>query len=162
VSVLIRIRVNGDLLEKRVSPRRLLLDFLREDLDLLGTNAGCRSGDCGACTVLLDGRSVNACLVLAAECDGADVVTIEGLSRGGRLHPVQEAFLEEGAVQCGFCTPGMIMQAAAFLEENPDPTPEEARAGIEGNICRCTGYENIVRALLAAAERRKKAEASKE
>ncbi len=132
-----------------------LLDFLREYLGMTGTNAGCRTGDCGACTVLLDGKSVNSCLVLACECDGKAVLTIEGLSAGGRLHPLQEAFMDEGAVQCGFCTPGMIMRGVEFLRGNPDPSPAEARVAIEGNICRCTGYENIVKAVLAAARKMK-------
>ncbi len=147
----IRIAVNGDVYEREVPPGTTLLDFLRDGLGLTGTNAGCRAGDCGACTVLLDGKSVNSCIVLACECDGSEVLTIEGLSRGGALHPLQQAFMDEGAVQCGFCTPGMIMRCAEFLARNPDPTPAEARAAIEGNICRCTGYENIVRAVIAAA-----------
>jgi carbon-monoxide dehydrogenase small subunit len=139
-----------------VEPELSLLELLRERLALTGTNCGCNQGDCGACTVIMDGRSVNSCLVLAAECDGARILTIEGLKRKDRLHPVQEAFIEEGAVQCGFCTPGMIMQTVAFLESNPDPTEEEARTAIEGNICRCTGYERIVVAILAAAKKMKK------
>ena len=148
----IRLKVNGDILERDVAPTTLLVDFLRNDLNLLGTNVGCGAGDCGACTVLLNGRAVNSCLVLVVECDEADVVTIEGLSRGSTLHPVQQAFLDEGAVQCGFCTPGMVLQGVAFLKETPRPTREQARAGIEGNICRCTGYETIVRALLRASD----------
>ena len=133
-----------------------LLELLREGLGLTGTNCGCNKGDCGACTVIMNGRSVNSCLVLAAECDGSHILTIEGLAREDGLHPVQEAFIREGAVQCGFCTPGMIMQTVSFLASNPDPTEEEARKAIEGNICRCTGYERIVEAVLSAAREMKK------
>lgn len=139
-----------------MEPELSLLELLRERLSLTGTNCGCNKGDCGACTVIMDGRAVNSCLVLAAECDGAHVLTIEGLSREGKLHPVQEAFIEEGAVQCGFCTPGMVMQTVAFLAANPDPTEEDARRAIEGNICRCTGYERIIVAILNAAVKLKK------
>jgi carbon-monoxide dehydrogenase small subunit len=138
-----------------VEPELSLLELLRERLDLKGTNCGCNKGDCGACTVIMDGRAVNSCLVLAAECDGSHVLTIEGLAHEGKLHPVQDAFIEEGAVQCGFCTPGMIMQTVAFLASNPDPTEEDARRAIEGNICRCTGYERIVVAILTAAKKLK-------
>jgi carbon-monoxide dehydrogenase small subunit len=138
-----------------VEPELSLLEMLRERLDLRGTNCGCNKGDCGACTVIMDGRAVNSCLVLAAECDGSNVLTIEGLAREGKLHPVQDAFIEEGAVQCGFCTPGMIMQTVAFLASNPDPTEEDARRAIEGNICRCTGYERIIVAILTAAKKLK-------
>ncbi len=138
-----------------MEPELSLLELLRERLDLKGTNCGCNKGDCGACTVIMDGRAVNSCLVLAAECDGSHVLTIEGLSREGKLHPVQEAFIEEGAVQCGFCTPGMVMQTVAFLASNPDPTEEDARRAIEGNICRCTGYERIIVAILNAARKLK-------
>jgi len=147
----VRLFVNGDPYEGFASPETTLLDFLRDELDLTGTNAGCRSGDCGACTVLLQGRVVNACLVLAVECEGLAVETVEGLARGRELHPLQQAFLDEGAVQCGFCTPGMLMQGVGFLRTHPTPTAEEARCAIEGNVCRCTGYETIVRALLTAA-----------
>ncbi len=143
--------VNGDIHKLEVEPELSLLEMLRERLGLTGTNCGCNQGDCGACTVIMDGRAVNSCLVLAAECDGAYVLTIEGLARRGKLHPVQEAFIEEGAVQCGFCTPGMIMRTVAFLAYNPNPTKEQARTAIEGNICRCTGYERIVEAILTAA-----------
>lgn len=147
--------INGDSHTLDVEPGMSLLELLRERLGLTGTNSGCNKGDCGACTVLMNGRSVNSCLVLAAECDGAEVLTIEGLAQGGKLHPVQDAFIEEGAVQCGFCTPGMIMRAVEFLKDNPAPTEEEARAAIEGNICRCTGYERIVVAILTAAKKLK-------
>lgn len=147
--------VNGDIRSADVEPEMSLLEMLREEFGLTGTNCGCNKGDCGACTVIMDGKSVNSCLVLAAECDGATVLTIEGLARSGELHPVQQAFIEEGAVQCGFCTPGMVMRAVEFLAANPEPTEEEARVSIEGNICRCTGYERIVEAILAAAAKLK-------
>jgi carbon-monoxide dehydrogenase small subunit len=156
LKVPVTLTVNGDSRSIDVEPELSLLELLRERLELTGTNCGCNKGDCGACTVIMNGRSVNSCLVLAAECDGATVLTIEGLAREGELHPVQQAFIEEGAVQCGFCTPGMIMQTVAFLASNPNPTEEEARAGIEGNICRCTGYERIVEAILCAARKMKK------
>jgi aerobic-type carbon monoxide dehydrogenase small subunit (CoxS/CutS family) len=152
----ITLTVNGDSHSLEVEPELSLLEMLRERLGLTGTNCGCNKGDCGACTVIMNGKSVNSCLVLAAECDGAHILTIEGLAREGKLHPVQEAFIEQGAVQCGFCTPGMVMQTVAFLASNPNPTEEEARAGIEGNICRCTGYERIVEAILSAAGKMKK------
>lgn len=150
------ITVNGDAHSAEVEPELSLLELLRERLGLTGTNCGCNRGDCGACTVIMEGCSVNSCLVLAAECDGAHVLTIEGVADKGGLHPVQQAFIEEGAVQCGFCTPGMVMQTVAFLADNPDPSEEEARAAIEGNICRCTGYERIVAAILAAAKKMKR------
>jgi carbon-monoxide dehydrogenase small subunit len=150
MKVEITLTVNGDAYSVHVEPNRTLLDVLREDLGLTGTNRGCNQGDCGACTVLVDGKAMNACLVLALDADGSSITTIEGLADGGRLHPIQQAFIDEGAVQCGYCTPGMIMTAAALLEENPSPTEEQIREGIEGNLCRCTGYEAIVRAIHAA------------
>jgi carbon-monoxide dehydrogenase small subunit len=153
VKIPVSLTVNGDKYFIDVEPEISLLELLRERLRLTGTKCGCNKGDCGACTVILNGKSVNSCLVLAAECDGSQVITIEGLSLEGKLHPVQEAFIEEGAVQCGFCTPGMIMQIVAFLDHNPNPDVEEARAAIEGNICRCTGYGRIVRAILTAAQK---------
>jgi carbon-monoxide dehydrogenase small subunit len=153
MKVPITLTVNGDRHELHVDPVRTLLDVLREDLGLTGTNRGCNQGDCGACTVHLDGEAVNACLVLAVDADGSSVTTIEGLSHGRGLHALQQAFVDEGAVQCGYCTPGMIMTAAALLDRSPDPGVEEIRAGIEGNLCRCTGYESIVRAVSAAARR---------
>lgn len=152
MKVRIQLTVNGDDHEVLVSPHRTLLDVLRDELNLTGTNRGCNQGDCGACTVIMDGRAVNSCLVLAVDADGSSVVTIEGLSHGRGLHPLQQAFIDEGAVQCGYCTPGMIMTAAALLEHNPHPTKEQIRAGVEGNLCRCTGYESIVRAIQAAAK----------
>jgi len=137
-----------------------LADFIRDVANLTGTNVGCGEGECGACTVFLDGASVNSCIVLAADADGKEVITIEGISGpNGNLHPVQQAFIDSGAIQCGFCTPGMIMQAVWFLKQNPDPTPEEVRAGLEGSICRCTGYEKIVDAVLLAAQKMNAVEA---
>ena len=128
-----------------------LLDFLREDLGLKGTKRGCDSGQCGACTIIMDGKTVNACLILAIQADGKEILTIEGLSSGGRLHPLQEAFVEEGAVQCGFCTPGMILSAKALLDEKKDPSGEEIREALSGNLCRCTGYVKIIKAVQKAA-----------
>ena len=128
-----------------------LLDFLREDLGLKGTKRGCDSGQCGACTILMDGKTMNACLVLAIQADGKEILTIEGLSSGGRLHPLQEAFVEEGAVQCGFCVPGMILSAKALLDEKKDPSEEEIRESLSGNLCRCTGYVKIIKAVQKAA-----------
>ena len=147
----VAITVNGVRHESEVEPRQLLVYFLREQLGLKGTNVGCDTTSCGACTVLLDGESVKSCTVLAVQADGAEVTTIEGLARDGDLHPVQRAFHEEHAVQCGFCTPGMVMAAVSLLDENPSPSEEEIRHALEGNLCRCTGYHNIVRAVQAAA-----------
>lgn len=143
--------VNGRPVELTVAPNRRLLDVLRDDLGLTGTKEGCGEGECGACTVLLDGRPVNSCLVLAPEASGKKIVTIEGLSQNGRLHPIQQAFLEAGAVQCGFCTPGMILAAAALLEESPRPDERAIKTAISGNLCRCTGYVKIVEAVRLAA-----------
>ncbi len=149
----VRLWVNGQEATVQIEPTKTLLDVLREDLFLTGTKRGCDSGECGACTVLLNGQAVHSCLVLAAELDGQEVVTIEGLSRDPtELHPLQKTFIEKGAVQCGFCTPGLIMTAKALLDGNPDPTEEEVRYGISGNLCRCTGYSKIVDAILAAGE----------
>jgi carbon-monoxide dehydrogenase small subunit len=152
----ITITVNDHKYSLDVSPNRTLLDVLRDDLGLVGTNCGCGHGDCGACTVIMDGESVNSCIVLAPEADGSVITTIEGLDDKGKLHPVQEAFIEEGAIQCGFCTPGMVMQTVSYLRKNPDPTEDEARRAIEGNICRCTGYTKIVAAVLSAAKKIRK------
>ena len=148
---LVSITVNGEPREAEVEPRRLLVYFLREDLGLTGTNVGCDTSSCGACTVLLDGESVKSCTVFAVQADGSDVTTIEGLARNGELHPVQQAFHETHALQCGYCTPGFVMAAVSLLNENPSPTEEQIREGLEGNLCRCTGYHNIVRAVEAAA-----------
>jgi carbon-monoxide dehydrogenase small subunit len=148
---LIKLRVNGQEREIMVEPRQTLLDALRYDLGLTGTKEGCGDGNCGSCTVLLDGKAVNSCLVFAIEVDGQEITTIEGLSQAGKLHPLQQAFIDEGAVQCGFCTPGMILTAKAFLDSNPNPTEVEVRQAIAGNLCRCTGYDKIVRAILKVA-----------
>jgi carbon-monoxide dehydrogenase small subunit len=150
---IVRITINGLLREVAVPANRTLLDLLREDLDLTGTKLGCGEGDCGACTVLLDGEPVNACLVLAAEAEGREVTTIEGLASGALLHPVQQAFVDAGAVQCGYCTPGMVLVAAALVARNPSPTESDVRHAISGNFCRCTGYQKIVEAVLTASAR---------
>jgi aerobic carbon-monoxide dehydrogenase small subunit len=151
---LLRLRVNGSDHEVAAPPWRTLNDVLREDLRLTGTKKGCGDGDCGACTVLLDGRSVVSCLTLAADAEGCDIRTIEGLAEGReRLHVVQECFVERGAIQCGFCTPGMELSAAYLLSRNPSPTDPEIRAGLSGNLCRCTGYAKIVEAIREAAAR---------
>jgi aerobic carbon-monoxide dehydrogenase small subunit len=144
--------VNGGVRTISVCPRTTLLDVLRWQLDLTGTKKCCAEGECGACTVLLDGRAVNSCLVLAAEVDQATVITIEGLDSAGHLSSLQDAFLTEGAIQCGFCIPGMVIAAHALLAENPRPTEADVREGLSGNLCRCAGYQRIVRAVLAAAD----------
>ncbi len=151
----IRLRINGLALELEVKPWATLLDTLREDLGLTGTKEGCGQGECGACTVLMDGKPVNACLILTMEAEGKEIVTIEGLASGDELHPIQQAFVDRGGMQCGFCTPGMILSAKALLDENPDPTDEEIRKGLEGNFCRCTGYTKIIESIRVAAERMK-------
>lgn len=145
--------VNGEPVRLAVAPHATLLEVLREDLELTGTKYGCGEGECGACSVLLDNRLVNSCLVLALECAGAEVLTIEGLAANGQLHPIQQAFVDHGAIQCGFCTPGMIMSARALLERNPTPSDADIVEAIAGNLCRCTGYEAIVRAVRLAAAR---------
>jgi len=147
----IKLKVNGETHQKEVEPRMTLLDFIRNELNLTGTKEGCGEGDCGACTVVVNGKAVNSCLMLAVEADGADVLTIEGVADGDNLHPIQQAFIEYGAIQCGFCTPGMIMMAKTFLEDNPRPTEQEVRKAIAGNLCRCTGYDKIVKSILAVA-----------
>ncbi|MEU9459536.1 (2Fe-2S)-binding protein [Streptomyces sp. NPDC058322] len=153
--------VDGTRYEDEVEPRLLLVHYLRDHLGLTGTPVGCDTGNCGACTVELDGDSVKSCSVLAVQADGGEVTTVQGLATDGEWTPLQTAFHEQHALQCGYCTPGMIMAARDLLKENPDPTPEEIRRGLEGNLCRCTGYQNIVRAVLAAAaeERRREAPA---
>jgi carbon-monoxide dehydrogenase small subunit len=151
VGVPVGITVNGRRYVREVEPRRLLVQLLRDDLGLTGTHVGCDTSSCGACTVRLDGDSVKACTLFAFQADGCEVQTIEGLAEDGELHPLQKAFHEEHALQCGFCTPGMIMAALGVLERHPDPTDEQIRRGLEGNLCRCTGYHNIVRAVKAAA-----------
>ncbi|HEY4620262.1 MAG TPA: (2Fe-2S)-binding protein [Gaiellaceae bacterium] len=147
----ISLAVNGERREADVEPRQLLVYFLREQLGLTGTNVGCDTSSCGACTVLLDGESVKSCTVLAVQADGSEVTTIEGLAKDGELHPVQQAFHEQHALQCGYCTPGFVMATVSLLEENQNPSEEEIRRALEGNLCRCTGYHNIVRAVEAAA-----------
>ena len=147
----IALTVNGSAVEADVEPRQLLAYFLREHLGLKGTNVGCDTTSCGACTVHLDGESVKSCTVLAVQADGSDVTTIEGLAPGDELHPMQQAFHENHALQCGYCTPGFVMAAVSLLQENPDPSEDEIRLGLEGNLCRCTGYHNIVQAVQAAA-----------
>jgi carbon-monoxide dehydrogenase small subunit len=148
----INLTVDGAQVSDDVEPRMLLVQYLREKLGKTGTVIGCDTSNCGACTVHLDGRSVKSCNVLAVQVDGHEVTTIEGLATGDQLHPVQEAFRECHGLQCGFCTPGMIMQAVDLLEDNPNPTEEEVRLGLEGNLCRCTGYHNIVQSVLHAAK----------
>lgn len=149
----ITLTVNGDVYEIMVKPNVSLLDVLRNELDLTGTKRGCDSGDCGACTVIMDGKAVDACLVLAMKADGRNIVTIEGLAKGNKLDPIQEAFVEKGAVQCGFCTPGMALATKALLDHNPNPTKEEIKAGIAGNLCRCTGYTKIIEAIETASQK---------
>jgi carbon-monoxide dehydrogenase small subunit len=149
----ISLSVNGETRRGDVEPRVLLVHHLRDALGLTGTNVGCDTSSCGACTVLVDGESVKSCTMLAVQADGHDVTTIEGLvSSGDGLHPMQQAFHEQHGLQCGYCTPGMVMAAVSLLRENPDPTEDDVRLGLEGNLCRCTGYHNIVKAVLAAAQ----------
>jgi aerobic carbon-monoxide dehydrogenase small subunit len=151
--IAISLTVNGSPHTAQVEPRRSLVDFLRQDLGLTGTHVGCEHGLCGACTVLFNGRTLRACLIFAVQADQADVVTVEGLAQGvrERLHPLQQAFHEHHALQCGFCTPGMLLTALELLRDNPSPTEEEVRRGLAGNLCMCTGYVNIVRAVLSVA-----------
>ncbi|MBO20170.1 MAG: (2Fe-2S)-binding protein [SAR202 cluster bacterium] len=148
----IKLTVNGTAHEREVDSRRLLVHFLREDLGLTGTKIGCDTSQCGACVIKLDGVTVKSCTCLAVQADGSQIVTIEGLAPKGELDPMQEAFWEKHGLQCGYCTAGMIMAATELIEKNPDPSPEEVREGLKGNICRCTGYHNIVKAVLAAVE----------
>ena len=148
----IRVTVNGTVHESDVEPRTLLVHYVREHLGLTGTNVGCDTSSCGACSVHLDGEAVKSCTVLAVQADGCEVTTIEGLAAAdGTMHPMQQAFMENHGLQCGYCTPGMVMAATSLLKENPNPTEEEVRIGLEGNLCRCTGYHNIVQSVLAAA-----------
>ena len=155
----VEVTINGERQELTLEPYRSLLDVLRNEVGLTGTKKGCDVGDCGACTVLLDGKPVNSCLVLGVEVGGCEVVTIEGLQPDPeRLHPLKESFMQHGGAQCGFCTPGFIMMAKALLDENPDPTEDEIRFGIAGNICRCTGYTKIVTAIQAAAKELREAQ----
>ncbi len=153
----VRFTVNGAPAEVFVEPWRTLADVLREGIGLTGLKIGCDRGNCGACTVIMDGKAVRSCLVLAPQAEGKEIITIEGLSENGRLHPLQEAFMEHFAVQCGFCTAGMILSAKALLDENPDAGEEEIRKALKGNLCRCTGYKKVIEAILAAKEKMKSA-----
>jgi carbon-monoxide dehydrogenase small subunit len=153
VEHLINLRINGEPYEVRIKPNTTLLDFLRDKIGLTGTKKGCDTGQCGACTVLLDGKPINSCLVLAADANGKEILTVEGLGRDGKLHPLQETFMQEGAVQCGYCTSGMLLSAKALLDENPSPGEDEVKKAIAGNLCRCTGYVRIVKAVLVAARK---------
>ena len=151
MSLPVSVTVNGTVRRADVEPRTLLVQFIRDGLGLTGTHVGCETSQCGACTVLLDGEAVKSCTVLAVQADGCEVTTIEGLAPRGMLHPVQQAFWEEYGVQCGYCTPGMVLSTVALLADNPDPSEAEIRHGLEGNICRCTGYQNIVASVRTAA-----------
>lgn len=148
---IVKMTLNGQQIEQLVDSRTLLVHFLREQMNLTGAHIGCETSHCGACTVDIDGESVKACTHLAVQCDGSDVTTVEGLAEAGALHAVQEAFYEEHGLQCGFCTPGMLMRSYRFLQENPNPTEDEIRLGLSGNLCRCTGYQNIVKSVQSAA-----------
>jgi carbon-monoxide dehydrogenase small subunit len=149
----VSITVNGTTTESDVEPRTLLVHYLREHLELTGTNVGCDTSSCGACTIHLDGEAVKSCTILAVQADGTSIKTIEGMSINGEMHPMQQAFMENHGLQCGYCTPGMVMAAVGLLNENPNPTEDEVRLGLEGNLCRCTGYHNIVKSVLAAAKK---------
>lgn len=149
----IQVTVNGQTHQAEVEPRTLLVHFLREDLGLTGTKIGCDTSQCGACVVMMNGSTVKSCTCLAVQADGAEVTTIEGVADQGNLHPIQEAFWDNHGLQCGYCTAGMIMTSVELLQRNPNPTAEQVRAGLEGNLCRCTGYQNIVKSVLDAAER---------
>ena len=152
MKVQVQLKVNGLPYKVEVEPRRTLLELIREDLELTGTKEGCGLGECGTCTVLLDGKPIKSCITLAVQANGREVTTIEGVEKpDGTLHPLQQAFIDHGAIQCGFCTPGMILSAKALLDENPRPTELEVRKAIAGNLCRCTGYQKIVEAIMAAA-----------
>lgn len=148
----VKITVNGTTHESDIEPRTLLVQYVRETLGLTGTNIGCDTSSCGACSLHVDGESVKSCTMLAAQADGCQVTTIEGLAQNGVMHPMQQAFMDNHGLQCGFCTPGMVMASISLLQENPNPTEEEVRIGLEGNLCRCTGYHNIVKSVLAAAQ----------
>ena len=156
----IKLTVNGTAREVRVEPRTLLIHLLREHLGLTGPHIGCETSHCGACTVDLNGKSVKSCTVFAAQADGGEVLTVEGLAEGGQLHPLQEGFMQEHGLQCGFCTPGMLVRSYRLLLENPDPSEAEIRSGIAGNLCRCTGYQNIVKAVRYAADKINQGEAA--
>ena len=149
----IRMNVNGTWVERKTRADRMLLDFLREELGLTGTKKGCEEGECGACTILMNGKAVLSCLIPVFKADGAGILTVEGMAKGDRLHPLQQSFWEQGAVQCGYCTPGMLLSAKALLDEKPEPSLEEIKKAISGNLCRCTGYGSIVRAMQVGAEK---------
>ena len=149
----VRLKVNGEIYDVVIAPYRTLVDVLREEIQLIGTKKGCDVGDCGACTVLLDGKPVNACLILAATVQDVEILTVEGLAANGKLHPLQEAFIKEGAVQCGFCVPGILMSLKALLDTNPTPTLEETKWAMAGNLCRCTGYTKMFKAVESATHR---------
>jgi aerobic carbon-monoxide dehydrogenase small subunit len=151
----IKVKVNGLEYERQVEPRKHLADFLRDELELIGTHVGCEHGICGSCTVLMNGEPVRSCLIFAVQADGAEILTIEGLARDGKLHPLQEAFQEHHGLQCGFCTPGMLMTTYHLLQQNPDPTEEEVREAVSGVLCRCTGYKQIIESVMAAAAKMK-------
>jgi len=151
----ISLKLNGEPHAREIESRLLLVHFIREDLNLTGTHIGCDTTSCGACTVLMNGRPVKSCTVFAVQAEGAEITTVEGLAQNGNLHPIQEAFMEKHGLQCGYCTPGMMMTSVALLKDNPSPTEEEIRWGISGNLCRCTGYVNIVKAVQYAAEKMK-------
>lgn len=154
----LNVTINGKAMSVEVDPSLRLVDFLRDNLFLTGTKVGCGKGECGACTVIMNGKAVTSCIIPVMRAQGAVIETIEGLAKGAQLHPIQEEFIEKGAIQCGFCTPGMIMSSKALLDENPDPTSLEVREALGGNICRCTGYVKIEEAVMAAAERMRKGE----
>ncbi len=151
----IKLKINGEVVEKEVEDRTLLIYFLRDALGLTGAHVGCDTSSCGACTIMIDGKAVKSCTILAVQADGAEVKTIEGMAENGTLHPLQEGFKEEHGLQCGFCTPGMVMTAADLLSRNPNPSEQEIREALEGNFCRCTGYHNIVRSIQYAAKKMK-------
>jgi carbon-monoxide dehydrogenase small subunit len=148
----IRVEINGEVYEQEVEARKLLVHFIRDVVDLTGTHVGCDTGNCGACTVLIDGKTVKSCMLLAIQANGSKITTVEGLAAGGEQTPLQRAFSQSHALQCGYCTPGMLLSATYLLEQNPSPTDEEIRRGIQGNICRCTGYVNIVEAIKSLAK----------
>jgi len=150
---LIKLRVNGESYEVAVEPRKLLVDVLRDNLGLTGTKKACDFGNCGSCTVLMDGKSILSCLILAIEAQDKDILTVEGMAKDGQFHPLQQAFIDHGAIQCGFCTPGMLLSAKALLDENPQPTTAEIKEALSGNLCRCTGYVKIIEAVEAAAQK---------
>jgi len=149
----IELKINGETFHVEVEPYETLLDVIRGKVGLTGTKKGCETGQCGACTIIVEGKAVNSCLILAVEAHGREIVTVEGLAKDGQLHPLQQAFVEEGAVQCGYCTPGMLLSAKVLLDENPGPTQRQVKEAIAGNLCRCTGYVKIVKAIMAAAEK---------